>query len=244
MIGKLGKRPAVSDPRTLRLAKYTADLPPAPPTCDWSSGITDWGMMQNDVLGDCTIAACGHAMQTWSAATGPEFTATDDQVVSYYSQWCGYVPGNSATDQGGIELDVLNRWRSEGFLGNKLIAYADPDPGNGEHIRQAVANFGGVYLGVALPTSAAGRDEWIPLGLAGSWGGHAVFANKYDEQGLWVVTWGKLLLATWDFILGKDKYGNRYCDEAHCLLSQMWLDRAPSAFKLGDLQSDLAAVTG
>lgn len=241
---KLGKKEAKKDPRTLRLARYTEALPAPPPITDWLSGITGWGMMKNDSLGDCTCAAIGHACQVWSAATGPIFTASDEQVVQLYEQACGYDPSNPSTDQGGVELDVLNFWRKNGFAGNQLVAYADPDPGNIEHVKQSIYLFGGVYIGLTLPISAQNQTVWDVVGnpqsdwasRPGSWGGHAVFVPYYDESGLVCITWGAQQRMTWNF-------WRTYCDESHTLLSKMWLDRAPSDFHLGDLQSDLALVT-
>ena len=62
---KLGKKATRRDPHTLRLGKYLTPALPAPPaSIDWSRSVTEWGMMLNDTLGCCTIAACGHAVQT------------------------------------------------------------------------------------------------------------------------------------------------------------------------------------
>lgn len=52
---KLGRKAVKTDSRTLKLAKYTLALPAAPATCDWTKGITAWGAMLNDQLGDCLI---------------------------------------------------------------------------------------------------------------------------------------------------------------------------------------------
>src|SRR5580658_8869232 len=57
---KLGKKAPKIDSRTLRLAKYLTAVPPPPASCDWTKGVTEWGMMLNDALGDCTCAAIGH----------------------------------------------------------------------------------------------------------------------------------------------------------------------------------------
>ncbi len=68
---KLGKLAARRDPRTLRLARYLAPaLPPPPAQVDYTCGVKDWGMMLNDRLGCCTIAAVGHAVQAWRLNAG------------------------------------------------------------------------------------------------------------------------------------------------------------------------------
>ncbi len=237
---RLGKRPARLDPRTVKLARFLPSELPAPPDAtDWASGIVSWGMMRNDLLGDCTIAGLGHAVQVWSAATGNPFTVPDQVVVDYYGRWCGYIPGDPSTDNGGIELDVLNQWRksSDGFFTEKLIGYADPDPGDLLHIKQSIWLFGLSYIGLSLPISAQRQDVWDVVdgasGSPGSWGGHCVIVLGYDNRTLTCVTWGELKQMTWAF-------WQKYCDESHTLLSKRWLDSAPSDYKfLGDLQAEL-----
>ena len=189
------------------LADYlTPSLPPPPPQVDWTKGITGWGMMLNDNLGDCTIAGCAHAVQVWSANTGIESTVDDSIVETYYQNWDGYVPGNASTDNGGIELDVLTDWQKQGFGGHTLMAFADPKPSNLVNIRQSIALFGGVYIGLALPLTAQNQDVWdvVPGGGAkakkGSWGGHCVFVPKYDEKGFTCITWGQLKTMTVAFL--------------------------------------------
>jgi len=241
---KLGRKAIKTDSRTLQLAQYfTPTLPPPPPAKDWTHGITGWGMMLNDQLGDCTIAGVGHAVQVWTANTGSEVTVSDTTVETYYERWDGYVPGDPSTDTGGIELDVLNDWQKGDFAGHKLIAFADPKPSNLMEIRQSIALFGGVYIGLAMPITAQRQDIWdvVPRGGAnaspGSWGGHAVFVPTYDENGFTCITWGQLKVMTLAF-------WKKYCDEAHTLLGQDWLasQGAPSGFDLTQLEADLKAI--
>ena len=128
---KLGKRPRRHDLRTLQMARYlTSALPAAPARVDYTHGITDWGMMMNDQLGCCTIAAVGHAVQTWTAnALGRELTVPDSAVLACYEKWDGYNPADPSTDQGGVELDVLNDWRQQGFDSQTLDAFVAIDLG-------------------------------------------------------------------------------------------------------------------
>lgn len=239
---KLGKLAPRVDQRTLKLSQYLPVLPPPPDAVDWTSGITDWGMMLNDTLGDCTIAALGHAVQTWTAAIGPAVTLNDPTILQYYSLWDGYVPGDPSTDQGGIELDVLNHWRKEGFSGYKIRGYVDPDVKNTDHIKNSIYLFGGVYIGLSLPIAWKTAEVWDAArgqdGEQGSWGGHAVICNKYNSTGPVCVTWGKLQQMTW---AGFDKY----CDEAHTILLEDWLTWAPNDYSfLSNLDNDLAALKG
>jgi hypothetical protein len=241
---RLGRKAIKTDSRTLKLARYfTSAMPPAPPAADWTKGITNWGMMLNDKLGDCTIAGAAHAVQVCTANTATMITVPDSAIEKYYEQWDGYVPGDPKTDTGGIELDVLNDWKKQGFADDKLLAFADPKPANLEQIRQSIALFGGVYIGLALPVTAQTQDVWdvVPRGGANarkySWGGHCVFVPKYDAHGFTCITWGQLKVMTVAF-------WKKYCDEAHTLLSQSWLSAkgAPSGFDQAQLEADLNAI--
>lgn len=241
---KLGRKAIKTDSRTLALGNYLKpSLPAAPPAKDWTCGITDWGVMLNDKLGDCTIAGVAHAVQVWSACTGGELTALDSTVLNYYEKWDGYNPTDPTTDNGGIELDVLNNWHNDGFDGHTLLAFADPKYTNLDEIRQSIALFGGVYIGLSLPITAQNQDVWdvVPNGGAnarkGSWGGHCVFVPKYDQKSFTCITWGKpktMTLAFW----------KKYCDEAHTLFGQNWLTAkgAPSGFDQAQLQTDLGCI--
>jgi hypothetical protein len=158
---KLGRKAIKTDSRTLAFGDYlTPALPPPPPAADWTKGIASWGMMLNSALGDCTIAGVGHAVQVWTANTGSMVTVPDPTIESYYEQWDGYVPGNPGTDNGGVELDVLNDWQKTGFAGHALLAFADPEPSSLVEIQQSIALFGGVYIGLALPLTAQTQEVW------------------------------------------------------------------------------------
>jgi hypothetical protein len=171
---KLGKRARRRDARTLKLARYvTSALPPAPPCVDYTCGITDWGMMLNDRLGCCTIAAVAHAVQTWTANAGTEISFPESVILDYYQSWDGYNPADPATDQGGVELDVLNDWRQQGFAGQTLDAYGAIELGQGTqstipmlNVMDAIWLFGGAYIGVELPLTAQNQDVWDVAGTA------------------------------------------------------------------------------
>ena len=241
---KLGRKAIKTDSRTLKLGDYlTPDLPPPPPSADWTRGIAAWGMMLNNTLGDCTIAACGHAVQVWTANTGSEVTLPNATIETYYEKWDGYIPGDPATDNGGIELDVLNDWKKQGFADHKLMAFADPRFANLTEVRQSIALFGGVYIGLAMPITAQTQDVWDVVvnggynAQPGSWGGHAVFVPRYDQNGFTCITWGQTKIMTVAF-------WNQYCDEAHTLLSADWLSAngSPGGFDQAQLLADLKVI--
>ena len=252
---KLGRRSIRYDDRTLQLARYLEALPPPPLAVDWTKGIKFFGMMLNgpapgnppdapDGLGDCTIAGCAHAVQIWTTNLGLTVTVSNRVIEQFYEEWCGYRPADPSTDQGGVELDVLNSWRQGGFAGHILTGFADSHPANIRAVRQAIDLFGGVYIGLSLPVTAQDQPVWDVTDLAdpnaapGSWGGHCVFVPKYDQKGFTCITWGvpqEMTLAFWF----------EYCDEAHALLSKDWLGAkgSPSGFNMAQLQADLQRVT-
>jgi hypothetical protein len=254
---KLGKKPAKLDPRTLQLAKYfTPSLPSPPSAVDYTMGIKSFGLMLNDQLGCCTIAAIGHAEQIWSAARGGEYTLPDAAILQKYEEWCGYNPSDPNSDQGGVEIDVLNDWRQQTIWKHPLTAYADPNPRNLEHVKQAINLFGGVYIGVALPLSAQGLNIWDaasgPDGVPDSWGGHAIFVPKYrtgsdGKVTFTCVSWGELIDITQDFWMYNDPQNGPYVDEVHALIAPEFLSlktgKTPEGFDLTTLLADRNLVT-
>jgi hypothetical protein len=255
---QLGKKDPKVDNRTLRLAKYLkSDLPPPPDSVDWTKGEISFGMMLNDQLGDCTIAACAHAVQIWTANSSKQVTIPDSDILKAYEDWDGYNKYDPDSDKGGVEIDVLNAWRKNGLAGHHILAYVDPDPKNILHIKQSVALFGGVYIGLALPLTAQSQNIWYAVQGGGvltrikrlfahedpaapnSWGGHAVYVPAYNVTGPICITWGQLKQMTWNF-------WQKYCDEAHTLLSEDWTSVTSPAgttvFDQATLQADLREV--
>jgi len=189
---KLGKKPAKKDPRDLLLADYLTPTPsPVPPSCDWYGGRTQFGFMLSNSLSNCTCAAVGHGLQVATLNTPDgEITPVDDAILGLYEKACGYVPGDPSTDNGGDINTVLNSVRTTG-LGKKepgghvrhhmvLYAYASINKNNINAVKQAIALFGVVDLGIELPISAQAQVGGVwdvttgPDAQAGSWGGHCL----------------------------------------------------------------------
>lgn len=245
---RLGKQPPRHDPRTLQLASYleTDVLPPPPAHDSWTRKVREWPMMRNDTVGDCTCAAAGHMIQEWTAYASSQLIPSDDEIIKAYSAITGYDPITGQNDNGAVELDVLNYWRKTGIAGRNIYAFAAIEPGNHDHVKDAVELFGNCYIGVGLPISAQRQRVWSvpPGGPVGdgapwSWGGHAVPVVGYNSRTLTVVTWGALKRMTW-------KFWDTYCDEAYAVLSEDWLreDRTnPRGIDMDALGADLKAVT-
>ena len=78
---KLGKNPAVFDRRTLRFGDYVKpEVEPPPASVDYGARVDRWPMYDNDRYGDCTCAAAGHMIQSWTANAG------DIDYTSVYSR--------------------------------------------------------------------------------------------------------------------------------------------------------------
>ncbi len=256
---KLGKRSPRLDHRTLKLSKYLTPALPTPPIrAGYVEKVAQWPMYLNDSLGDCVIAAAGHMIQQWTAYAGEETQISNSAILTGYVQVGGYVPNNPDTDNGCDMLTALKYWRKTGLGGHKIAAFVSVDFTNQQEVEQAIALFGSVYTGLALPlvaqsptqTGPNGKPCWSVAecgtngdGSPGSWGGHCVPLIGYSNDpaghpGTMLVTWGALYDMTWKFL-------NLYTDEMWAVLSSDWFEQSgqsPSGFNLAQLQADLSAL--
>lgn len=226
--------------RALTMHEFLIELPLPPASFDNTNGITDWGQMENDHLGDCTCAALGHLIQAWTSASGPEVTVPDSAILKAYQDSCGYDPANPASDQGGIIRNVLDYFRKVGVGGYQITADAEVNITQ-MRVQQAIYIFGGLDVGVELPIAAQSQtgllwdiENYDASGDAapGTWGGHSVAVVKYDPTGVWCVTWGLLQKMTWRWLM-------YYCDEAYAAISPLY---TKSPVPVGQLVQDLQAV--
>lgn len=243
---KLGKLPARTDVRTLRLAHYVnrAKLPPPPPDLDLAAAVPDWPMYANDRIGDCTTAAAAHMIEAWTAPTrGHAVEVSEHAVLAAFDKVKQVDPRTG--EEGAVELDVLAYWRKRGIGRHRIGAFARVPVWDHRLVRAAAFLFGGVYIGLELPLTAQRQSTWDWThrldgpAKPGSWGGHAVDVVGYDRHALTVVTWGRLQELTWSF-------WDRYVDEVYAIISVDFLDEAgetPSGFDLAALKADLALVT-
>jgi hypothetical protein len=251
---KLGKHPPKHDDRTLQFKTYMKATLPAPPATEtkWTSKIppTGWGMMGNATYGDCTCAAAGHMILEWTANTLPKPVVVPEPVIlKFYDHFSGGNP-----DAGANMLDVLNYWRTNGLNGHKIQAFVQLTLKNESQVKSAVSIFGNCYIGVALPNFAVspppGKNNldipWVvpaggPKGNAAPNpnNGHCIPAVGYDENNLYIVTWGQLKPMSWEFYTA-------YADENFAVLSGDWLkkNKAPSGFDMPALEKDLSQIPG
>ena len=250
---RLGKRPAVFDPRTPRLEHHRMASAPPPVAADWTRiiGHDNFILGRNQEIGDCTSVGIANAILAWTGNTLPvPVRATDEDCVAFYSETTGYNPIFPFTDRGAVELDVLKYLSAIGFRAGRLTretaAFASFTPRNTVAFRNAVAHLGCVYLGLDLPLQAQTQSVWTLDGpitddpTPGSWGGHCVIALAYSLHYVSLITWGKVHLATWPWLA-------RYCDEAYALFSSDWLKPdglSPEGLNKERLLADMANLAG
>lgn len=195
---------------------------------------------------NCTIAACGHAIQIWTANTSGEITVPDPVIENIYSWWAGYVPGNPSTDNGAIPVQILSSWRKHGFNGNKLKAFVSVDVTSPTQVQQSISFLGGNYVGLQVPnyvmdnlTAPGSTWDVDPSGDNGIAGGHAVWACGYRSDGtIIIISWGNIYYVT-------PSFWSANMDESYALLSPEWFTKdGPSAsgFAFNSLWADLAQL--
>lgn len=241
-----GKLPAQPARPHLRLSPVLATLPPPPASSDWQDDAIQWPMYANDQVGDCTCAAVGHMVnQLTFYGAGAEVEPPEGDVLAMYSAVTGYVPGDPSTDQGAYCQDVLTYWRKHGLTGHKIVAFAALDVSNLTEIRQAIAMFGTVYVGMTVTDAAENAFDrgqpWDVARRARNLGGHCVPVGAYGNGRLGFVTWGAEAEMT-------EAYWRKYVDEAWVVLDADGLTRAGAYFTGADsfyaLGQQFAALTG
>lgn len=209
MMARFGKLPALNDFRMLRFAHYAnkSTLPDPPPAVNLVEHVetvhqgdvddvpTIFPMDANDQYGCCTIAAVVHAVTVYRALIGERVIPDEADVTKTYFHLTGGV------DAGLPMLDVLNHWRKTPIGGEQIEAFVSLNPHDHWQVQQAIALFGGVYLGFQVPQQCLDEFDalqpWTPGKLTMQ--GHAVYAVGYDADTVRVLTWGNQQTGTWDW---------------------------------------------
>lgn len=245
---KLGKAPRKFNKKTLTFSKYVDPVLPTPPaTVNWESRPNPGtiGMYGNDTIGDCVAAEIAHHLMCITANAGKMIVPTEKEVIAMYSAISGYVPGKPDTDRGAAITDGLNYWHTHGLAGHKILGWAQINPNNVMHRKQAVWLFGGCSMGINLPYSSedqfsAGLPWTVVPQDGGIAGGHNIYLSGYTAANENVASWGRgnqKKSYEWDAV---------YCDELYCVLTSDWIERAsglsPSGFNYANLMVDLKAI--
>lgn len=217
------------------LSVYAQGKLPTPPAHVDAPGVDPWQMFLNDTYVDCTVAGVAHAILAWNAEVHEsDAVPTDEQVKSTFFALTGGV------DSGCVEADVLRTWYQDGLFGHKIAGYAPVNPRDVVGLHQAIAFYGGAYLGVALPQSAqeqfAHGYEWNVVPGSPIDGGHCILAVGYDDYGVECVTWGSTVLVSYPWLAA-------YCTEVWAIIGNQFVEAGHGpALDIKTLQADLAAI--
>lgn len=254
---KLGKQSAKFDRRTLKIADYldTQLLPTPPVTVQYSQKVLwagGYGMLDNDKIGDCVIAAIFHlVMQQRVNAGFPMPEPTVEEAIAAYSAIGGYNPRDPSTDNGCNVLDALTYWKNTGVtvggVLDKAGAFVSVNINNPVEIATAQWLFGGLIVGVEMPKALENASSWTGPAkprkqwAAGSWGGHCVIYADFDPKDTVAITWGEKMPIPKD-----SDFAHDYVSEVYAVLNPPdWVEegKCPAGFALADLQADLARLS-
>lgn len=241
--GRLPAHPEDTHPRLHLTPHLTAAAAP-PASVDWYTRVTDWPMYLNDQIGDCTEAMVGHLIEGASTyGEGSTVEITDQDVLTAYERVSGYNPADPSTDQGAVLQDVYGDWRQTGVGGHHNLVFAQVDISKVDEVKTAVAEFGAAGLGIVVTQSMMDAfnqgQPWVSAS-GPQLGGHAVPAVGYDDQGVYVVTWARVQLMTWDCFA-------QCVEEAWVAVLPEWFSAAgqdPEGVDLHSLGEDFAQLTG
>ncbi len=247
----LGKKPA-RHAISFKFPTYfdLSSLPPVPPVFGHihSNTTPKWGILGNDLAGDCVFAGAGHESMAWALAQRrpvPRFT--DEIIVQQYSEQTGYVIGDDSTDNGTDMQEAASYRRKTGLLDadgvrHKVKAYVEIPMGAQmiDQVLHAAYLFGAAGVGLQLPQSAMDQFDagqpWTTVKHSKNLGGHYLpCVGRSSAGNLILVTWGKLQAATPEFL-------QAHMDEACAYLSDEYLDAkgiSPEMIDSARLDADL-----
>ena len=196
----------------------------------------------NDRWGDCVFASKAHMFGLWSANdndSGGEVQATDKEIQDQYFAYTG------GRDSGANIADVLQICQTKGFLmGGKLYkidGFVSVDNTKKDLCKVAQLIFGAGSFGLDLPQEWTSAAIWKPTNTR-IVGGHDVCPIDYDDQGIYVSSWGRIYLMTWDAVMS-----TRWVTEYYAALGPLWYGSdliAPCGLKADTLKEDLAKIHG
>lgn len=250
---KTGKKPATHDPRDLQFAHYLIPgMPERPAVFGWNAPWSDdgWGMLGNDQYGDCVFAGADHETMLWNAQSDKQPEFRDEDALADYGAVTGFSPDDPNSDQGTNVRDAMKYRYHTGLRDasgarHKIGAYVALEPGNIDHVEEAMYLFGAVGIGIEFPESAMtqfnNEKPWSVVSGAQVEGGHYIPLVAVRKVGrrhdLECVTWGRVQPMTRGFY-------EKYCDEAWGILSPEMMKGgiSPGGFDMRTLNADLNAL--
>jgi hypothetical protein len=241
---KLGLLPGTIPVGLKMLTYYMAgDLPQAPPSVSVPTFSSGWGMLGNDRYGCCGVAGIQHGFEVDAAvADTPDLPGpwpTDQQTIEYYLT---YTKGQDT----GVNLSQFLQYvRTTGYYGSSVEAYAPVAVNDVPTLQTSVFLYGFAYTGIAVHSSmlrvfqqaeAAGiTPEWTTdVLLSPLAGGHCVPVVGYDDQWLYVITWGQICKVSYSL-------WHQIATEAWAVLTGQFVSKRDNGrgIDLAALQADL-----
>ena len=249
---KAGKLPYVHDERTFHLKDYLSQEPVTniPKEHDWGSkiGPGKWNSFGNLKINNCTCAAAGHLIMTWTGNIGRLHTPTTKSIVAAYTDITGFNPKTDGIGEPVEAIKALKYWRKHGIDERTIISFAKLSFRNREQLKQAIYLYGGCYVGLNLPKSAEKQynesKKWTVSrsgtkgdGEPGSWIGHALLITGYSKNELKAVTWGKEIVMSIDF-------WETYVDESYAIFSEDFIrdNETPTKISVDVLRKDIETL--
>ncbi len=231
----------------LRLSLQAAGLlPTIPATFGHGETYKDWLMLGNgpslpgeppapesyvkpwEGCGDCVWAAAAHeVMESLTDAGQPPAAVAKlfdtKVVVGEYAKVTGYDPETGAGDEGTEVRARLVHMQETGILdtagtAHKLAMFVELEPGNLQHLLEALYFFEGLPLGVQIgnaqmeafntATQNGSTPVWTNVGGSEELDGHCIpMVGRPDGEHFAALTWGQRVLLTPTFL-------EKQCDEA------------------------------
>lgn len=250
---KLGKSPASHDTRDLQLAHFEEEgiklsIAPVGFGPYHKLPADGWGMLGNDLVGDCEWAEAAHCVMALNALVDKTVTFNDKGVLADYSACTGYDPKDPSTDLGTDMHKSLAYRRKKGVVDahghrHKIGAYLALEPGNWTQLLEALDVFEVISIGFAFPDYAMSQfnrnKPWsVVSGAPEPNEGHAVnVVGRPKSRSIYVVTWGRLQEMT-------NAFYAKYCDEAYAFVSteDLELGKSPTGYDLSQLNSILTQL--
>lgn len=225
---------------------------PTVPPEGWEYAIpaSSLSVLGNDEWGDCAEAGALGLAQAQSYNAGRPLIPTTDDALALYSSLTGFnaaagPSGDNPTDQGTVLTDLLTAWQRTGIeiggVTHKIAGWASVDISSAIQLRYAAYTFGGLYIGLRLPSACQTAMNWNFGPGQDIDGGHCVVILGEGADGVHVRSWGEMIPATWEFL-------SAYMDEAHVVVSEDWIiaakEKSPTGLDLDGLVAALARFGG
>lgn len=203
------KRPVTSGlaPRLSALLR-ASDLPTPPDTTALWTPVADVAMRNiylNNVRGCCVIAGRYHRLgQITANGCGKPFIATDQQIISDYTDIGNFNPADPDHTDNGCDMETAaNYGVSHGYAdGSRDAGWITVDAADWNLVKLAFWLFENADLGMELPaqwlSNFPDKDGvvWDVAGDPDPSNGHNVAGGDVDTDGLWIDTWGLKLKLT------------------------------------------------